>query len=610
MNKNALEAIPSSFLHLSALEELSLCHNQILSLSHGPLVGIPNLRHLLMYHNHISKASLSIFEPLVHLETLQLHSNSLLFFPINILVTHVKLKTLLLHSNKIIELLSNSINNNQITSAGREVTLTLNHNVIEELPSSIASLFCHEISHLNLFNNKLQNVENLYFVEYTRITVVDLHGNELRSLPVALFQMKALEELYLQHNQLMSLPDLNGNLAPHLRVLVLHHNRLQTLPVEMGNFAALTMLNVSKNFLVTVPSSLTLCENLQELKIDGNPLEPALVQVLKDGWYESALQKRYKMAVRKLIDGVQLRAKRFVESEAGKKELQDAQISLRKGRARNVVQYLDITWKRMFDGQGSMSCEVFQKNLLVLGIAWSPFEIKALVQRHSTISDKTSFVKVGHFLNGLEETALSCKKAPPMTITQAILLFLSYTAHKPTPPPSQLPHRPTTASSQTASVGRLHGTSATPSSNPTVARPQSASTCRPSRIRPVFSATRPISPQRVSPTTLESEDDEPVTFRRASPQNNAATPLKPKRLRKTYSRETWKKRNDVLSRQSIGNESSSVSPLKSCTAMVISIHPLDHTPSFTLQLESLTTIGDLKGAIELHRQIPIAQQVL
>src|SRR5690606_18260714 len=72
-----------------------------------------------------------------------------------------------------------------------------------------------------------------------------------------------------------------GNLT-NLENLWLDNNQLATLPTSIGNLTDLKVLNLSENMLTAVPSTLGNLTNLTELHLNGNQLTavaPALTQL-------------------------------------------------------------------------------------------------------------------------------------------------------------------------------------------------------------------------------------------------------------------------------------------------------------------------------------------
>ncbi|XP_013863529.1 leucine-rich repeat-containing protein 40 isoform X2 [Austrofundulus limnaeus] len=103
------------------------------------------------------------------------------------------------------------------------------------------------------------------------LTTLDLHDNQLNSLPGALGELQELQQLRLSHNQLSSLPVEVFSLK-NLRCLTLQQNLLESLPEELGQLQSLTELDVSNNHLLGLPSSIGCLTKLQKLSLCQNKL--------------------------------------------------------------------------------------------------------------------------------------------------------------------------------------------------------------------------------------------------------------------------------------------------------------------------------------------------
>ncbi len=96
-------------------------------------------------------------------------------------------------------------------------------------------------------------------------------GNQLTTLPPEIGNLKSLREFYLYYNQLASLPPEIGNLKS-LWVLGLWGNQLTSLPPEIGNLKSLQRLYLSFNQLTSLPREIGKLKSLQRLDLRGNQL--------------------------------------------------------------------------------------------------------------------------------------------------------------------------------------------------------------------------------------------------------------------------------------------------------------------------------------------------
>uniref|UniRef100_A0A673CUJ4 Leucine-rich repeat protein SHOC-2 n=1 Tax=Sphaeramia orbicularis TaxID=375764 RepID=A0A673CUJ4_9TELE len=103
------------------------------------------------------------------------------------------------------------------------------------------------------------------------LTTLDLHDNQLKSLPGALGELLELQQLRLSHNQLTSVP-VEVCTLKNLRSLTLQQNQMESLPEELGQLENLTELDVSNNHLTALPSTLGHLSCLQKLNLNHNKL--------------------------------------------------------------------------------------------------------------------------------------------------------------------------------------------------------------------------------------------------------------------------------------------------------------------------------------------------
>ncbi|XP_041647610.1 leucine-rich repeat-containing protein 40 [Cheilinus undulatus] len=103
------------------------------------------------------------------------------------------------------------------------------------------------------------------------LITLDLHDNQLNSLPGALGELQELQQLRLSHNQLKALP-VEVCTLKNLRSLTLQQNLLESLPEELGILENLTELDLSNNNLEGLPPSLGNLTCLQKLNLCHNKL--------------------------------------------------------------------------------------------------------------------------------------------------------------------------------------------------------------------------------------------------------------------------------------------------------------------------------------------------
>ncbi|KFZ52559.1 Leucine-rich repeat-containing protein 40, partial [Podiceps cristatus] len=138
-----------------------------------------------------------------------------------------------------------------------------------------------DLTKLILASNKLQRLsEDVRLLP--ALTVLDVHDNQLTSLPSALGQLENLQKLDVSHNKLRSIPEELMQL-PHLKSLLLHYNELSCLPDGFGQLVNLEELDLSNNHLAEIPTSFALLINLVRLNLASNQLKslPADISAMK-----------------------------------------------------------------------------------------------------------------------------------------------------------------------------------------------------------------------------------------------------------------------------------------------------------------------------------------
>ena len=120
-------------------------------------------------------------------------------------------------------------------------------------------------------------------VEKSSWTTLDMGGMMINHLNSALFQYDFLTCLYLNHNNLVSLPQQISKLT-HLTTLNLTGNKLSSLPAELGLLVSLKELLLFDNQLTYIPQEFGQLYQLEFLGIDGNPMsEPISSMITEKG---------------------------------------------------------------------------------------------------------------------------------------------------------------------------------------------------------------------------------------------------------------------------------------------------------------------------------------
>uniref|UniRef100_A0A8C2H640 Protein scribble homolog n=1 Tax=Cyprinus carpio TaxID=7962 RepID=A0A8C2H640_CYPCA len=142
------------------------------------------------------------------------------------------------------------------------VELDISRNDISEIPENIK--FCQALEIADFSGNPLSRLPD-GFTQLRGLAHLSLND------PDTLGALPNLRELWLDRNQLSSLPPELGNLR-QLVCLDVSENRLSQLPTEISGLIALTDLLLSENLLEVLPDSIGSLKKLSILKVNQNRL--------------------------------------------------------------------------------------------------------------------------------------------------------------------------------------------------------------------------------------------------------------------------------------------------------------------------------------------------
>ncbi|MCL7752121.1 leucine-rich repeat domain-containing protein, partial [Polaribacter sp. Z022] len=176
--------------------------------------------------------------------------------------------------------------------------LEFGNTVITLLPPEIGNLT--ELTRLVAAPNNIASIPTELGL-LTKLTYLDFANCQLSNTPAAFANLKELETLYLNNNELQVVAGLGGfTKLKHLRLhnnrlgednqsfntdlpedlsdlalleeLTLYNNQLTKLPTNIGNLNKLTSLKLYNNRLTTLPSTINGLTSLIELQLQGNEL--------------------------------------------------------------------------------------------------------------------------------------------------------------------------------------------------------------------------------------------------------------------------------------------------------------------------------------------------
>uniref|UniRef100_A0A8C5WIY2 Leucine-rich repeat-containing protein 40 n=1 Tax=Leptobrachium leishanense TaxID=445787 RepID=A0A8C5WIY2_9ANUR len=128
-----------------------------------------------------------------------------------------------------------------------------------------------DLTKMILASNKLQSLsEDLKLLP--ALVVLDVHDNQLSSLPRAIGELTNLQKLNISHNRLEALPEELACLQ-NLKTLQIQHNQLEQLPDFLGRLTVLEELEASNNHLKSISSSIGNLSGLVRLNLSNNKLK-------------------------------------------------------------------------------------------------------------------------------------------------------------------------------------------------------------------------------------------------------------------------------------------------------------------------------------------------
>ncbi|XP_072239277.1 fibromodulin a [Leuresthes tenuis] len=128
------------------------------------------------------------------------------------------------------------------------------------------------IKYLYLQNNAITAVPDSALVNATNLVWLMMHHNQLTSdgIGKVFLKLEGMERLYLQHNNLTSIPP---NLPRTLRDLRLNHNKIEKVtPPDLEGMDNLTILYLHDNAVSDMGTSLKALKSLTLLDISSNKL--------------------------------------------------------------------------------------------------------------------------------------------------------------------------------------------------------------------------------------------------------------------------------------------------------------------------------------------------
>ena len=203
---------------------------------------------------------------LVNLNTLILNNNALGHNQLRQLPSLTSLTTLHLRNTQ------RNLNNipSSLESLANLIDLDLAQNQLSRLPEALYTL--PKLKRLNLSDNLFNELPADVSDYWKNLEILNLSRNSLTSLPITISKMQKLRRLYLCSNKLDfdGIPSSISKLT-QLEVLTASNNNLEMITEGLFRCLKLKKLILANNKLITLPDTVHLLTDLEELDLANNP---------------------------------------------------------------------------------------------------------------------------------------------------------------------------------------------------------------------------------------------------------------------------------------------------------------------------------------------------
>ncbi|XP_015278585.1 PREDICTED: E3 ubiquitin-protein ligase LRSAM1 [Gekko japonicus] len=158
--------------------------------------------------------------------------------------------------------------------AGADDILDISKCELSELPYGVFST-CKVLQKkvLIVHTNCLMSLvpKSCRLLDLITVKVLDLHDNQLTSLPADIGQLTTLQVLNVERNLLKALPHSIGDLV-QLQTLNVKGNKLKELPASLSNLRSLRTLDISENQVRVLPQALAHIRTLETMTLDASSM--------------------------------------------------------------------------------------------------------------------------------------------------------------------------------------------------------------------------------------------------------------------------------------------------------------------------------------------------
>lgn len=267
LTDRGLEILPDDIGRLGNLASLYVGGNSLTGLPPG-LAGIAGLRTVFLGRNAVKTFPPALIK-LLSLGTLDLSRNPLESIPAEI--GHLSALTQLWLDNTALAELPVSLAELPLVSLGLPVWTDNSRTILRRL---------EKLRVLNFSDMDAAAIDEALALTGPALANVTLMGNGLTALPNSLTG-RDLTALRLYRQKLAAFPSVRH--LRHLQDLTLANCGLQEIPPWIGTLSQLRELSLFRNAIRTLPRELADLGDGLKLDLDGNPLEPPLDALAKEG---------------------------------------------------------------------------------------------------------------------------------------------------------------------------------------------------------------------------------------------------------------------------------------------------------------------------------------